>query len=267
MYAADELVDQIVNCSQIPSGKRRQEIQRELRCHIEDFVLAARASGRDDEQIAKMAVANFGDPAQIAEAFAWVYRRERAVARVCVFVLSSLAVTSMMLAAVVTVQAGIAIGFGTPVLNVLAGRHTAIEALDILSTVTTYAGLVALERLFERNRPLKALALLALIFAVLMGTCVTVNFHAPFLVFGVVNGAFFRTIQVFIKNGLARTGIVAAAGIALVGFISFEMMPFHYRYALTATCVSWLVMGAAYRQMPDAVARMDAALDRCLERI
>ena len=174
--------------------------------------------------------------------------------------------TSMMLAGVVAVQAGIAFGLGTPVLNVLAGRHTAIEALDILCTVTTYAGLVALERLFESNRSLKALGLLAVAFAVLMGICVTLDFHAPFLVFGVVNGAFFRSIQVFIKSGLARTGIVVA-GIALVGFISFESMPFRYQYALAVTCVSWLVMGAAYRQMPDAVARMDAALDRCLQRI
>jgi hypothetical protein len=266
MSATDELVDQIVNCSHIPSGKRRQEIQRELRCHIEDFVLAARADGRDDLEIAKMAVANFGDPAQIAEAFAWVYRRERAVAHLSVFMLSSLAVTSMMLAAVVAVQAGIAFGLGTPVLNVVAGRHTVIEALDILCTVTTYAGLVALERLFERNRSLKALAVLALAFAVLMGICITLNFRAPFLVFGVVNGAFFRTIQMFIRSGLARNGIVLA-GAALVGFISFESMPFRYQYALAVTCVSWLVMGAAYRQMPVAVARMNAALDRCLQRI
>jgi len=266
MCAADELVDRIVNGSQIPSGKRRQQIQRELRCHIEDFVLAARADGRDDEEIAKMAVANFGDPAEIAEAFAWVYRRERTVAHACVFVLSSLAVTGMMLAGVLGVQAGIAFGLGTPVLNVLAGWHTAIEALDILCTVTTYAGLVSLERLFESNRSLKALGSLAVAFAVLMGICVTLDFHAPFLVFGVANGAFFRTIQMLIKSELTRTGIIAA-GIALVGFISFERMPFRYEYALAVTCVSWVVMGAAYRQMPDAVARMEAALDRCWQRI
>ena len=42
MRAAEELIDCIVNSSQIPSGKRRREIQRELRSHIEDFVVAAR---------------------------------------------------------------------------------------------------------------------------------------------------------------------------------------------------------------------------------
>jgi hypothetical protein len=65
---------------------------------------------------------------------------------------------------------------------------------------------------------------------------------------------------------MARTGIVVA-GIALLGLISFEVMPFRFHYALTATCASWLAMGAAYRQMPDAVARIDAALFHCLQRI
>ncbi|PWU10076.1 MAG: hypothetical protein C5B51_04950 [Terriglobia bacterium] len=266
MYAADELVDQIVNSSQIPSGKRRQEIQRELRSHIEDLVEAARETGRDDDEIKKMVVASFGDPAQIAGAFAWVYRRERAIMRVCMFLLSSLAVTSLMLPPILALQAGIAIGFGTSVSNVLASPHTVIETLDVLFTITTYTGLVALEELFERNRSFKALALLVLAFAVLMGGCATVGFRVRFLVFGLVNGSFFRTCQVFIKSGTARTGIVVA-GLALFGLISFEVMPFRFHHALMATGASWLVMGAAYRQMPDVVSRIDAALFQCLQRI
>jgi hypothetical protein len=266
MCAADQLVDQIVNFSQIPSGRRRHEIQRELRSHMEDFILTAREAGRDDDEIEKMVIASFGDPAQIAEAFAWVYRRERATVRVCVFLLSSLAVTSLMLAAVVAVQAGIAIGFGTPVWKVLASPHTAMEALDVLFTVITYTGLVALEDLFERNRSLKALALLAVVFVVLAEVCVSVDFRTRFLVFGAVNGAFFRTTQVFIKSGMARTGIVGAA-IALLGLISLAVMPSRFQYALAATCTSWLAMGTAYRLMPDAVARIDAALFHRLQRI
>ena len=77
MRAADQLIDSIVNSSQIPSGKRRGEIQRELRSHIEDFVVAAREAGRDQDEIEKLVLANFGDPGQIAQGFAWVYRHER----------------------------------------------------------------------------------------------------------------------------------------------------------------------------------------------
>ena len=261
----DELIDQVVNFSQIPSGKRRHEIKRELRTHIEDFITAAREAGCDEDEIERMAAARFGDPAQIGKGFAWVYRRERAVVRVGVLLLSSLAVTSLMLSAIIALQAGLALGVGNPVFRVLASRHTAIEALDILFTVTTYASLMALEELFQGNRSLKALALLALAFAVLTGVCAAVHFRAPFLVFGVVNGVFLRIIQVFIRSGLARTGMVMAA-IALLGLVSFQVMPFRFPYALTA-CASWLAMGAAYRQMPDAVARMNTALFHRLQRI
>ena len=127
-------------------------------------------------------------------------------------------------------------------------------------------GLVAVERLFGRNRSVKALALQAGAFAVLMAARMTVDFRAPFLVFGVVNGAFFRTTQVFVKTGMARTSIVAAA-LAVLGAISFPAMTFRFPYALAATCASWLTMAAAYRQMPNAVARMDATLWHRLQRM
>src|SRR5436309_254971 len=115
MRAADELIEQIVNSSQIPSGKRRQEIQRELRSHMEGLIAVAREAGRDDDEIEKLVVASFGDPAEIAGGFGWVYRRERAMARVGVFLLSSLAVTSLMLATILALQTGMALGLGRPV--------------------------------------------------------------------------------------------------------------------------------------------------------
>jgi hypothetical protein len=157
MQAAEKLIERVVNSSQVPRGKRRDEIQRELRSHIEDFVEAAREGGHDDNEIEEMVVASFGDPAQIAGAFARVYRWERAAARAGIFLLCSVAVTSLMLGAVLTLQAGMAIGFGTPLRKVLASPHTAIEALDMFFTVITYTGLVAAERLFGRNRSFEEL--------------------------------------------------------------------------------------------------------------
>jgi len=258
MSAGDELIEQVLRSARIATGKRRREIERELRTYIEDFIGTARESGHSEDEIAKMFAESFGDAAQVAWGFARVYRRERAMVRVGVFLLSSLIVTSSMLSAVLAVQAGVALGFGNPALKLLAGRHTVIEILDVLFTVTTYTGLVALEELFEGNRFFKALGLIASAFALLIGVCAAVHVRAPFLIFGVVNGSFFRTIQVFIRSGAARTGMVAA-GIALLGVVSFQVMPFRFPYVVAA-CVSWLTMGAAYRQMPAAVARMDAAL-------
>ena len=261
MHTPDDLIKRVASASRIPFRKRRQEIERELRAHIEDSITAARDAGRCEREIEDMLAATFGDPAQIGEAFAWVYRRERALVRVSVFLLSTVAVTSLMLSAILALQAGIALGFGKPVLKLLASPHTAIEALDILFTVTTYTALVALEELFARNRSLKALAMLAVAFAVVWGICAAVDFRAPFLVFGLVNGAFFRIIEVFVKSGAARTGMVLAA-VALLGFV---FLPFHLPYALMA-CTSWLAMAAAYRQMPGVVARMDAALFHRFQR-
>jgi hypothetical protein len=265
MDVLEDLISAVVSSSQIPTGKRRQAVLRELRSHLEDFVLAVREAGQSDDEIEKLVVASFGDPALIAEGFAWVYRRERAVLRISVFVLSTLAVTSLLLPAILALHAGVAMGFGIPVLNVLASRHTAMEMLDVVFTVAAYTGFIVLEKLFDRHQFSKALCLLALLFALLMGACVTANFQARFLVFGFVNGVFFRTVQV-IKSRMARTGIVLA-GFALLGLITFEAMPSRFRYAVAASCASWLVMGAGYRLMAGLVARVDSALFNGLQGI
>src|ERR1700722_6601930 len=135
MQITDELIRDIVNGSQIPSEKKRQAVMRELRSHLEESVLAAREAGRSDDEIRRLVLAGFGDPDQIAQGFAWVYRHERAMLRIAAFLLSTLAVAGVVAAAILAMQAGVAGGFGSSVLRVIASRHTVIEALDILSTV------------------------------------------------------------------------------------------------------------------------------------
>jgi hypothetical protein len=265
MCVADDLIKNIVNSSQIPSGKRRQALLRELRSHVEDFMLGAREAGHSDDEIQRLVLANFGDPSQIARDFAWVYRHERTMLRISVFVLSTLAVSSLLSVTILAMQAGVAIGFGTSVLKVLASRHTVIEALDILSTVAAYVGFISLEKIFDRHHFQKALALLTLTLAAAMAGCAAANVHAPFLVFGFVNGVFFRTIQVFMKSRMARTGI-AVACFALVGLVSFQVRS-SVQYAVAVNCASWLVMGAGYQLMAGLAARVDAALLNGLQRI
>ena len=120
MRAAEELIDCIVNSSRIPPGKRRREIQRELRSHIEDFVVAARLAGREQDEIEQLVLANFGDPGQIAKGFAWVYRHERRRLRAIAYTLSTVLLAGCLLAAILAMQAGLAFGFGTPIMKVLA---------------------------------------------------------------------------------------------------------------------------------------------------
>jgi hypothetical protein len=264
--AADELIDCIVNSSQIPSGKRRGEIQRELRAHIEDFVVAAREAGRDQDEIEKLVLANFGDPGQIAQGFAWVYRHERRRLRAFTYTISTVLLASSLLAAILPMQAGLAFGFGTPVMKVLAGRHTVIEALDILASVAVYLGVTSFENVFESHQFQKAVFLLTVILTFLMVSCAATGLHATFLFYGLVNGVFFRAVQRFVTSKIVRVGIVAIC-FPLAGLVSALLRSPVSHVAPAATCASWLVMGAGYQLTTHLAARVDAALLNGLQRI
>ena len=213
MSAADELIDCIVNSSQIPSGKRRREIQRELRSHIEDFVVAAREAGRDQDEIEKLVLANFGDPGQIARGFAWVYRHERRRLRAFTYTISTVLLASSLLAAILPMQAGLAFGFGRPIMKVFASKHTLIEALDILASVAVYLGVTSLENLFGSHQFQKAAFLLTVIGAILMVSCAAAGLHTTFLFYGLVNGVFFRAVQRFVTPTVARVDAALLNGL------------------------------------------------------
>jgi hypothetical protein len=266
MRAADELIDRIVNSSRIPSEMRRREIERELRGHIEDFVVAAREAGCGQDEIEKLVLANFGDPGQIAQGFAWVYRYERRRLRVFAYTLSTVLLASSLLAAILAMQAGLAFGFGTPIMSVLAGRHTVIEALDILASVVVYLGLTALENLFASHPFQKAALLLTGILALLIASCAWAGLHTGFLSYGLVNGVFFRAIQLFVTPKIVRLGIVVIC-FPLAGLVLALLRSPVAQVAPAATCASWLVMGAGYQLMTDLAARVDAALLNGLQRI
>jgi len=264
--AVEELIDGIVSSSRIPSGKRRQEIQRELRSHIEDFVIAARESCRDQSEIEKLVIANFGDPDQIANGFSWVYRHERQRLRALAFTLSSVLLASSLFGAILAAQTGLAFGFGTPIMKVLASRHTVIEALDILASVVAYLGMISLENLFKTQPFRKAAALLTLIDTILIASCAAAGLHPTFLIFGLVNGIFSRAVQLFVTRKVARVGAVVVC-FPLAGLVLALLRSPVSQVALLATCVSWLVMGIGYQLMAHLAARVDAALLNGLQRI
>jgi hypothetical protein len=266
---ADKLIESIVNSSRIPSGKQRQEIQRELRSHIEDFVIAARESGRDQSEIEKLVIANFGDPDQIAKGFSWVYRHERRRLRALAFTLSTMLLASSLFGAILATQAGLAFGLGTPIMRVLASRHTVTEALDILASVAAYLGMISLENLFKTHPFRKAAALLTLIDTILIASCAAAGLHRTFLIFGLVNAIFSRAVQLFVTRKVARAGAVLVC-FPLAGLVmALLRSPVSQvsQVALVATCVSWLAMGIGYQLMASLAARVDAALLNGLQRI
>ncbi|HLK68002.1 MAG TPA: hypothetical protein VKU19_31430 [Bryobacteraceae bacterium] len=234
MRATDSLIDEIVRSSQIPSGHGR-EVLRELRSHVDDFVLHARCAGHPDDEIERMVLASFGDPQQMGRNFAWVYRRERAVRRLATFSLSTLATALLTASAILAVQAGVGEGFGTPILRTIGTHHTIIELKNIAATVAAYAGLLAISR---RRRLSQAAALVALLAAFAL--------HVPYLIFGIANAIFLRLVQIRVKPQTARFGVVAA-GFTMLGLLISVPSP--------ASFASWLVMGLGYQMMTWLAAR------------
>ena len=266
MREADQLIDSIVNRSRIPSGRRRREIQRELRSHIEDFVAAARASGSGQEEIEKLTIANFGDPDQIAHGFRWVYRHERRRLRAFAFALSTMLLASCLFGAILAAQAGLALGFGTPLMKVVASRHTAIEALDILASVVAYLSIISLENLFKTRPFRNAAVLLTLAGAILIASCGAAGLRPSFLIFGLVNGIFSRAVQLFIARMAVRVCAVVVC-FPLAGLVMALLRSPISQVALGATCASWLAMGIGYHLMAHMAARVDGALLNSLQQI
>ena len=266
MRATDELIHGIVTCSQIPSVRLRREIQRELRTHMEDFAAAARKAGHQEQEIEILLRSHFGDPRQIAEDFAWVYRYDRRKLLIFSYAASTLLIASSLLLAILAIQTGLAAGFGTPVREMLAIRHTVIEALDMLACVAVYLAVTSLESLFESYFFQKAALLLTGLIAVLIVGCTLARLHIAFLVYGLIAGVFLRVARLFVPSKTARAGIVLLC-FALAG-LAFALQRSPASVAGTmATCASWLALGAGYLVMTDVAPRVDASLRNALQRI
>ncbi len=247
MRAAAALLEKIIDRSQIPSGKRRREVERELRGHIEDFVMDARGAGYGEDEIERMAIESFGDPLEVARNFGWVYRHERALQRLWVFGLSTAAVAILIAAGTLAVQAGVAAGFGVP----FSGRHSMIEVWDILATVAVYMGMISVERAFP------AWGTRQIIIACVAGAAAGLAVHASFLTFGFAGAAFLRAFQ-GVPHGRALGWAAAPIGFGAVGILFWVRL--QGAYPLAPGIASWMVTGAAYQAMTGLAARVDRKL-------
>ena len=254
MTRTERLIDEIMAASRIPSEKRRREVLRELRAHVEDFVSAERQSGRCEEELERLLLERFGDPRQIAQQFARVYRRERAALHLGWFLISTVVVSLVISAAAVFMQAGIMFGSGAPATAVLQSRHTAFVVFDILASAGAYLGLLFLGRFF--GRPLAALAVVA---AALLAVFAAAGLPPTVILFGFSNGALLRGIQIAVRHPALRLG-AALACFGVLGMVFFHPSS----SALAVTAASWLIMGSAYHLMTHVAARVDQAVLRRL---
>jgi len=243
MRCAEAPIERIAASSGVPSGKRREEIARELRAHAEDLAASARRQGHGEDEIARMVAAEFADARRFAANFSWVYRKERAFVRLAIFGLGTATIAAAVSTAIFTAQAAAAIGFGHAPAP-LASRHTAMEAADILASVAAYIGLLSIENLFASRKLPKAIALLAAISLFLVWIFALAGQRAAFLVFGCVNAVFLRSLQKFPLSGKSRLA-AAMAWCAILGAVLFMVLP-RPSVSLSAWLVSWSIMGAGY---------------------
>ena len=250
MTSTELLIDQIVAKARIPSKRRRREVVRELQTHLEDFADARRQSGHSEKEIELLLLERFGDPAQIARQFAWVYRRERMVLHFGGFLLSTILVSFLITVTAIPLQVGILAGFGVPAGIIFDSRHMAAVAFDILTSAGAYLGLLSLERFVRQP-----LTVLAVVVAVLLGIFVAAGLRPQCILFGFMNGALLRGIELGVRHPALRLA-AALVCFGLLGAVFFHPPS----SALVATSASWLVMGSAYHLMTRIAVRVDQAL-------
>ncbi len=164
----DHIVARVMLQARLPGNRRRREVERELRAHLDDLAEEMRSQGYDDEAAARIARMRFGEPREIAAAFASVYGPERWARRILqstlLFAASSIAVALV----VGTVQSLAAMCMAAPVLSILRDIHQ--ESFGFGAITAGYCSLYAGERLFPGSLARAALP------CVTLGLCLAALF-------------------------------------------------------------------------------------------
>ncbi|MEW6737957.1 MAG: permease prefix domain 1-containing protein [Acidobacteriota bacterium] len=164
MSTEEKLIEKILASSGIVSARRRREVARELRAHLEDAIEEARAAGHNEAEIEELVLLRFGEPQEVAEQFADVYCAERFMAYFIycfLLVVGSLVVVS---AFVGTVQISLAVGMGYGAAWAFPRGHLVWEIALLTGLTLGYLSLYFVERLFNRLRLVKAFLLMVPIF-------------------------------------------------------------------------------------------------------
>jgi uncharacterized protein (UPF0335 family) len=156
----DHIVSRVMVRAKLPGHKRQCEAERELRAHLDDLAEELRSHGYDDEAAARIIRIRFGEPLEIAAAFASVYAPERWTRRILqatlLFAASTLAV-AIVLSAVQSIAAMCTAG---SILSTLRDMYQEIVGFGAITA--GYCSLYAGERLFPTSLARAALPSVAL---------------------------------------------------------------------------------------------------------
>lgn len=193
MTHLDHIVSRVALRASLPGNKRRREVEKELRAHLDDLVEEARSQGYDEEAAARIARVRFGEPQEIGAAFASVYAPERwargILQATILFVASTVAVAVVLS----TVQSIAALCTAGSVLSTLRDMYQ--EIFGFAAITAGYCSLYAGEHLFPAS-PAKAV-----LPSVSLGLCLAAVFtwlipqHAALPVVAFASAACARLLQ------------------------------------------------------------------------
>jgi len=189
----DRIVSRVILLAHLPGNKRRCEVEKELRAHLDDLAEEARSQGYDEEAAARVVRMRFGEAELVAAAFASVYAPERLAKRI---LQSAILVTASTVAVVVvigTVQSIAAICTANSIISTLRDIHR--ELFGFGAIVAGYCSLYAGERLFPTSlaRALLPSVTLGLWLAAVFGRLIPQHGALPLVAF--TCAAFGRLLQ------------------------------------------------------------------------
>lgn len=149
MTHLDRIVSRVILLADLPGNKRRSEVAKELRAHLDDLAEEARSQGYADEAIARIVRMRFGEPEEVAAGFASVYKPERLAKRILQSAILLTASTMAVVVVIGTVQSIAAICTATSIVSTLRDIHR--EVFGFAAITAGYCSLYAGERLFPRS--------------------------------------------------------------------------------------------------------------------
>jgi uncharacterized protein (UPF0335 family) len=168
MTHLDHHVSRVILLAKLPGAKRKAEVAKELRAHLDDLAEEARSQGYDNEAAARIVKMRFGEPQEIAAAFASVYAAERWARRILQAAILFAASAIAVVVVISTVQSIAAVCTAESVLSTFREIH--LEAVGFAAIAAGYCSLYAGERMFSTSR------VRALLPSVTLGLCLAAVF-------------------------------------------------------------------------------------------
>lgn len=237
MMHLDHIVSRVILLAKLPGNKRGCEVAKELRAHLDDLAEEVRSQGYDDEAAARIVRMRFGEPQEIAAAFASVYAPERWARRILQSAILFAASTIAVAVVVSTVQSIAVLCTAQSVLSTL--RDIYQESFGFGAITAGYCSLYAGERLFPKSLARAALpsVSLALCLAAVFAWLVPQHAALPLVAFAsAASGRLLQRLEIpFIW--LAGTALPLLIAWALFGrLISCWEFPWLVWLGLTLSC-------------------------------